>query len=80
MEAIDTLLAEARRRQTLPPPPLRRLLRQRAGLTQDEVADALGIGRTAVTRWESGAREPRRAVRLAYIELLERLAEVDGND
>lgn len=72
--AIEHLLADARRRRSLPPPPVRRLLRARAGLTQHEVAATLGVGRPAVTRYESDAREPRGDVRLAYVDLLERLA------
>jgi predicted transcriptional regulator len=72
--AIEQLLTEARLRQALPPPTLRQFLRERAGLTQREVAQVLGVGRPAVTRYESGAREPRGQVRLVYTELLERLA------
>jgi len=71
--AIDHLLADARRRRALPPPPVRRLLREGAGMTQAEVAGALGVGRPAVTRYESGARSPRGDVRLVYVDLLERL-------
>jgi transcriptional regulator with XRE-family HTH domain len=74
------MLADARRRAALPEPPLRRLLRERAGLSQAEVAEALGVSRPAVTRWESGQREPRSAVRVAYVELLERLAQDTENN
>ena len=42
-------------------------------MTQAEVAGALGVGRPAVTRYESGARSPRGDVRLVYVDLLERL-------
>jgi DNA-binding transcriptional regulator YiaG len=73
--ALDQLLADSRRRQCLPPPPIRRLLRERAGLSQADVAAALGVGRTAVTRWEAGSRRPRHAVHALYVELLERLAQ-----
>ncbi len=59
---IDNLLAEARRKHALPPPPLRRLLREQAGLTQAEIAQVLGVGRPTVTRYESGVRDPRSAV------------------
>lgn len=75
MAVIDQLLADAKRARDLPPPAVRRHLRERAGLSQEQLAQALGVGRTAVTRWETGAREPRPAVRLDYIEILERLAE-----
>lgn len=74
MNALDQLLAEARRRESLPPAPVRRLLREQAGLTQREVAGVLGVGRSAVTRYETGARDPRGEVRADYVRLLERLS------
>jgi transcriptional regulator with XRE-family HTH domain len=30
-----------------------------AGLTQQELADRLGVAQTVIARWESGTREPR---------------------
>ncbi len=75
--AIEHLLEDARRRRSLPPPAVRRMLRERAGLAQREIADALGVGRTAVTRYETGARDPRGPLRLAYVDLLEQLAAGD---
>jgi DNA-binding XRE family transcriptional regulator len=74
-DPLDQLLAEARMRRSLPEPPLRRLLRERAGLSQQEVADAIGVSRPAVTRWENGLRLPRTVARARYAELLERLRE-----
>jgi DNA-binding transcriptional regulator YiaG len=77
--AIEQLMQDAKRSRSLPAPPVRRYLREQVGLSQEAVAEALGIGRTAVTRWETGSREPRGAVRLEYVELLERMArEVNG--
>jgi DNA-binding transcriptional regulator YiaG len=72
---LDEVLADARRRQALPSPPVRRYVRERAGLTQDEVALLLNVTRPAVTRWEGGGRSPRGDLRLRYVELLERLAQ-----
>ena len=46
-------------RNDLPPPSERRALRQAAGLSQKEMADAIGVTRAAVSHWESGARTPR---------------------
>ncbi len=71
---LDALLSKSRRSRDLPPPALRRLLRQRAGLSQEAVAGVLGISRPALTRWELGQRTPRGATLEAYIELLDRLA------
>jgi transcriptional regulator with XRE-family HTH domain len=50
------------------------MLRERAGLSQEAIAGVLGISRPAVTRWESGARTPRGAALVQYVELLNRLA------
>jgi transcriptional regulator with XRE-family HTH domain len=72
--AVDQLLSEARKRNALPPPPMRRYLRERAGLSQCDIAGVLNVTRPAVTRWESGTRAPRGELRLRYVELLERLA------
>jgi transcriptional regulator with XRE-family HTH domain len=78
MSALEQVLDEARVRRSLPDPAIRRLLRERAGLTQAEVARALGVTKTAVVRWEAGARVPRLRVRTEYVALLERLAEEVG--
>ena len=80
MSAVDELLDQARVRRALPPAPVRRFLRERAGVTQAELAEVLGVERPTVTRYESGAREPRGELRIAYVGLLERLAgeEVEG--
>ncbi|MEU9418393.1 helix-turn-helix transcriptional regulator [Streptomyces sp. NPDC048272] len=59
----------------LPPPHVRAKLRLAADLTQQEVADAVGVQRLAVVRWELGKSHPRRPQRTAYIHLLKRLAE-----
>ena len=76
---IEQLIADANRRRALPSPPVRRLLREEAGLTQKEIAAAIGVARPAVTRYESGTRAPRGETRSAYIELLERLVSGDGS-
>ncbi|GAA3163539.1 helix-turn-helix domain-containing protein [Streptomyces ramulosus] len=59
----------------LPPPPVRQRLRRAAGLTQQEVADAVGVKRLAVARWELGETHPRRPHRAVYMHLLRQLAE-----
>ncbi|WP_394427236.1 helix-turn-helix domain-containing protein [Streptomyces sp. SGAir0957] len=70
LRRVDALLDDR-----LPPPHVRGQLRRAAGLTQQEVAEALGVKRLAVTRWELGETYPRRPHRAAYLHLLRRLAE-----
>lgn len=73
-ETLDDALERARWRRRLPDPKHRRLLRERAGLTQTIVAQALAVDRATICRWESGARDPDDAHVAAYLELLDRLA------
>ena len=56
---------------------MRRLLRERAKLTQAEVGHRLGVDRSAVCRWENGSRSPRGAALDGYANLLAELAK-DG--
>lgn len=53
-----------------------KLYRQKAGLTQSELANMLGIDRSAVTKWENNISYPR-------FKLLPKLAKIfscDVND
>jgi transcriptional regulator with XRE-family HTH domain len=59
-----------------------RIARQRAGLTQQELADRSGHPRETIARWETGVREPslatlRALVEAANLELVLNLAEHD---
>ena len=75
MTTTDDLIAAVRSRRSLPDPAVRRLLRERAGLSQAEVAKAIGVRSATVSRWEAGLRTPRGAHVAAYVVLLDRLAE-----
>ncbi|MFI1652117.1 helix-turn-helix transcriptional regulator [Streptomyces avidinii] len=68
---VDMLLAGP---ADLPPLGARSRLRRAAGLTQQQVADAIGVQYQQVYRWEQGAAEPRGKRRAAYIKLLQALA------
>jgi transcriptional regulator with XRE-family HTH domain len=47
-----------------------RELREKAGLTQTELAAAAGVKRDAITRWERGDREPAWSSVLSLAEAL----------
>lgn len=49
--------------------------REEAGLTQSQVARAIGVLEPAVSRWENGHNVPRLRQRLALAELLRRPVE-----
>ncbi|MFI5472945.1 helix-turn-helix domain-containing protein [Streptomyces cacaoi] len=61
----------------LPPPELRRHLREAASLTQAQVAERVGVARETVCAWESGRTTPRGRRREAYATLLASLTKAD---
>ena len=73
MSSIDALLARSRDRRRLPEPAIRKHIRERAQLSQADVAAALGVDRATVSRYESGSRQPRGAHLDAYLQVLDRL-------
>lgn len=73
MDHLEKALERARRRKELPAPVQRRLLRMRAGITLADVARCLGTTVAAVSRYERGEREPRPAIMVRYLRILERL-------
>ncbi|MEU5069132.1 helix-turn-helix transcriptional regulator [Streptomyces virginiae] len=71
--SVDVLLSK---HSPLLPASVRAPLRRAAGLTQQQVAEAIGVRPLAVLRWESGAVEPRNGPkRTAYSRLLQGLAQ-----
>jgi transcriptional regulator with XRE-family HTH domain len=59
-----------------------RIARQRAGLTQQQLADRSGHPRETIARWETGTREPsltdlRALVSAADLDLVINLAQRD---
>jgi DNA-binding transcriptional regulator YiaG len=46
-------------------------IRRRLGLTQTELAEALGVRRGAVARWENGARRVTEPIARLLVRLLE---------
>ncbi|MFF8877688.1 helix-turn-helix domain-containing protein [Streptomyces flaveolus] len=58
----------------LPPPEVRRRVRETATMTQDQLAERVGVTRETVAAWESGREAPRGRKRDAYAKLLGTLA------
>lgn len=72
---IENALRRAREQRRLPPPAVRRRLRERAGLRQLDIALALGVRRATIARYENGTRTPRDPdVAAAYVIVLGRLS------
>ncbi|MFD5326395.1 sigma factor-like helix-turn-helix DNA-binding protein [Streptomyces sp. NPDC127092] len=55
---------------SLPSPKERRRLREALSLSEDQVAEALGVTRATVRAWETGRSSPRGRKREAYARLL----------
>ncbi len=75
MANMESLRRKRRARLGLPAPAARRALREEAGLSQQDLADALGVKRETISRWERDERHPRGRYLLAYVELLRELRE-----
>ncbi len=72
------LIESLRARRERPDAAEAKRIRQASGATHGEVADALGVHRLTVLRWEAGTRIPRGATADRYYALLAALAEVAG--
>lgn len=70
---VDALLREVEARAQLPAPMMRRAIRTSAHVSQQRVADALGVTSVTVHRWEHGTCTPRGEMLVAYVDLLRRL-------
>lgn len=74
-QKLERALEQARRRRSLPTPVEQRLLRLRAGLSQAAVAASVGVTTAAISRYESGQREPRPEILERYASVLSRLSD-----
>jgi transcriptional regulator with XRE-family HTH domain len=73
MNGVADLLGRVREQRELPPPAVRRAVREAAGVSRAAVGQALGVSRLAIAQWEAGSRYPRPAHLRAYAELLRAL-------
>jgi DNA-binding transcriptional regulator YiaG len=74
-EAIEELKRRLAAKRDLPPPAVRRALREERGLSQADVARAVGVSRQAVSAWEAGKRKPRGERLDAYTAVIRALKE-----
>lgn len=75
-EEIDALLdASEPVEDGMPGPVERARLRGARKLTQQQVADAVGVSRETVGAWEAGRREPNGTCRARYLYLLQGIQE-----
>jgi transcriptional regulator with XRE-family HTH domain len=73
---MDHLIEKVRTRRRLPPPEVRRMIRQQAGISLRELAQAIGVTQPTITRWELGLRSPERGPYFnAYLNVLDRLVD-----
>ena len=77
-EPRSTAVAIAQARRRLPSPKICTLVRVAAGLSRQQIADALGVTATAVALWESGSRRPSNAHIQDYVLLIDELAVITG--
>jgi transcriptional regulator with XRE-family HTH domain len=79
-DVAEVLARHERAAVLLPPATARRVLRESAGLTQQDLADALGVRRATIARYELSQREPHGDLRRRYAAALKFLgAYVAGN-
>lgn len=50
-----------------------RAIRCAAGVSQGEVAAAVGVEPPTISRWERGLRQPRGGAAIRYLRILDRL-------
>lgn len=73
---LADLMEKARFARQLPQPEVCRALRRSAGLTQEDLADTVGVSRQAIAAYEAGDRRPRGEHLRRYVEVLRALSEV----
>lgn len=76
----DQIRSRLRVRHDLLTPEKRRALREAAGLTQQELAEIVGVTRKAIGNYETGIRYPQGAARDRYAEVLRTLSEVTTSE
>lgn len=74
-DPIDELVAAVRAAKLPPPPRERRRIRNVAGVSLRDAAQALGVTNLTVSRWERGIAEPKHEHATRYRRLLDALTD-----
>ena len=67
---FEPLKAKLQARRELPSPAARRALRTAAGVSQEDVARAVGVTRQCISWWEAGERTPTGENLTRYVAAL----------
>jgi DNA-binding transcriptional regulator YiaG len=78
MVELESLRLRARAQRELPDPRRAKALRHAAGVSLQELADAVGVSQRAIAYWESGKRRPRGPQLERYVEAINALASELG--
>jgi transcriptional regulator with XRE-family HTH domain len=73
--AAELVIHVANIRRRLPPPRMRRAIRESEGLSGAEIARSLNVAPQTISNWELGLRTPRGALLEAYVGVLDALVE-----
>jgi DNA-binding XRE family transcriptional regulator len=71
---LESLILTSRAARMLPSPEECRRIRRDARISQRELANAVGVTRFAIAKYEAGQRRPRGPRLVRYFEALERLS------
>ena len=79
MKALERAITRTLALRKLPPLTTRRLIREQAGVSQQALAETVGVSRESISRWEIGNRQPKHGDHAErYLKALEYLANSDA--
>jgi transcriptional regulator with XRE-family HTH domain len=75
---IEKLVQEVEARRDLPPPRMRKAIRQGAGVSRARLGDVVGVSEASIGFYEAGTRNPSGEHLCLYAEALESLRNAAG--
>jgi DNA-binding transcriptional regulator YiaG len=73
---MDDLRNLARAHERLRDRRTARAIRIRAGITEAQMAQALNVSQSTISRWEGGSRQPRGQAAVRWVQILNELDSV----